>query len=591
MKKYLLNLLIGSLLCLLACPANANIIYVDSSNVLGLHNGSSWATAYNYFQDGINNATAGDSIWVARGSYTPITTAPFSMKEGVKIFGGFLNTYTQFNQRNIAINKTILKGNNYNIMRNMDNGLTNAARIDGFVFTKGYSSNFSGGAMYNYNVSPAIINCLFYDNVVYGSSTYKGGAVYNNGGAPRFVNCTFNYNRSNEDGGGAIYNYSSSMKAINCLFIKNYAVYGGAVYNLNSNDTFVNCTMSQNRADNNSSGVFYNIMSGNVIYNSIIWGNQSGAYGSGGDTYYSLIQYLAAGNATYHMIDGGTNPLFVDTAAGNFQLQSNSPCRNVGYNGYVENDILTDLNLNPRIKENVVDMGAIEVYGTPEPHLGNDTAICANTPLTIEALCPGSTYLWSTGVNTPSINVDTSGTYSVTVTNLYGTATDSVTIVVHSNPVVHLGNDTTVINSMTLVLDAHNQGAAYLWNTGAQTQMITVNTNGLYGVLVTDNNQCSGSDSIHVTFTSTGIADLQYLEKQIEVFPIPASSVLQIVNHSGMPIEHIRLQDVLGKTVYSSSTSLMKQTVLDLHNLQSGAYVLHLYCSGITIIKKIQIIR
>ena len=56
------------------------------------------------------------------------------------------------------------------------------------------------------------------------------------------------------------------------------------------------------------------------------------------------------------------NPLLVNRAASNFQLQTNSPCINAGNNAYV--NFPTDLAGNPRIVGGTVDMGAYE-YQTP----------------------------------------------------------------------------------------------------------------------------------------------------------------------------------------------------------------------------------
>ena len=51
-------------------------------------------------------------------------------------------------------------------------------------------------------------------------------------------------------------------------------------------------------------------------------------------------------------------PLFVDPEAGNWRLQSNSPCINSGFNS--RNLPATDLDGNPRIAGQEVDIGAYE---------------------------------------------------------------------------------------------------------------------------------------------------------------------------------------------------------------------------------------
>jgi peptidyl-prolyl cis-trans isomerase B (cyclophilin B) len=52
-------------------------------------------------------------------------------------------------------------------------------------------------------------------------------------------------------------------------------------------------------------------------------------------------------------------------------------------------------------------------------------------------------------------------------------------------PVVNLGPDKIEVDGTTTMLDAGNNGAAFLWSTGATSQTITVNTAGSYWVRVT----------------------------------------------------------------------------------------------------------
>jgi hypothetical protein len=71
-------------------------IYVDANAPPG-GDGSSWATAYRYLQDALADASNGDQIWVAAGTYYPSVEVggtgdrykTFQMKDGVAIYGGF----------------------------------------------------------------------------------------------------------------------------------------------------------------------------------------------------------------------------------------------------------------------------------------------------------------------------------------------------------------------------------------------------------------------------------------------------------------------------------------------------------------------
>lgn len=73
----------------------------------------------------------------------------------------------------------------------------------------------------------------------------------------------------------------------------------------------------------------------------------------------------------------------------------------------------------------------VTVNPLPTINLGNDTTIASGAMLT---LFPGSiysSYTWSTGANTMSIAVNTSGVYYVTVTDPFGcTATDTINVTV-----------------------------------------------------------------------------------------------------------------------------------------------------------------
>ncbi len=149
------------------------------------------------------------------------------------------------------------------------------------------------------------------------------------------------------------------------------------------------------------------------------------------------------------------------------------------------------------------DTVAVTFLAAPVVNLGNDVGVCAGTSVTLDAGNPGHTYLWNDGTTTQTKSVSASGTYYVTVTNIANCkGSDTVIATINPNPVVNLGNDTTICHNVTLSLNAGNPGATYLWSNGTTAQTLGVNTPGNYSVVVTDANACTGTDNINITVTN-----------------------------------------------------------------------------------------
>lgn len=139
-------------------------------------------------------------------------------------------------------------------------------------------------------------------------------------------------------------------------------------------------------------------------------------------------------------------------------------------------------------------------------NLGPDITACGSA--TIDAFAPGSTYDWSTGDTTASITVNTSGTYWVDVLDQNNCpSSDTINVTINPFPVVDLGQDDTLCQGESLVLDAQNAGATYQWNTNATTQQITVSATGDYSVTVT-NNGCASSDTVAIQVNPLPTVDL-----------------------------------------------------------------------------------
>ena len=140
----------------------------------------------------------------------------------------------------------------------------------------------------------------------------------------------------------------------------------------------------------------------------------------------------------------------------------------------------------------------------PNVDLGKDTAICEDDEiLTIYSneTNPTYTYLWSTGESVQSIDVSTTGIYSLIVTNVSCVGVDELEFVVNPLPISQLMNDTVVCFEDLpngLNLDPGRVGVSFNWNTPATTQMVNVNEPGVYIVDVTSTENCTTQDVVTI---------------------------------------------------------------------------------------------
>lgn len=130
-------------------------------------------------------------------------------------------------------------------------------------------------------------------------------------------------------------------------------------------------------------------------------------------------------------------------------------------------------------------------------YLGNDTSFCAGGSVVLSAGQSYQQYEWSTGSHATDIDVKTAGTYWIKATDNNGCiARDSLVIkAVFPLPVVNLGNDFDICKGSTVQINAGNF-AHYLWNNGYTGAAYNVTSPGTYWVIVTDEHECSKSDTV-----------------------------------------------------------------------------------------------
>ena len=147
----------------------------------------------------------------------------------------------------------------------------------------------------------------------------------------------------------------------------------------------------------------------------------------------------------------------------------------------------------------------VMVYSSSEIEIIGDTAFCEDADVTLEGPVGNMlSYEWSTGSIDPVIDVQTGGTYILTVTDVNGCSNiDSVIVTEYDNPEPIISGKLNICDDESAVLNVGDNFIAYNWSTGDSIPEIVVNTENLYEVTVTDINGCVGTTSHLVTINTS----------------------------------------------------------------------------------------
>jgi PKD repeat protein len=166
---------------------------------------------------------------------------------------------------------------------------------------------------------------------------------------------------------------------------------------------------------------------------------------------------------------------------------------------------------------------------------GGPTTFCQGGSVSLTA-SSGSDYLWSNGDTTQITTAAVSGTYSVTVSDIYGCAASaaSITVTVNPNPPapgISAGGNTNICIGDTVTLTS-SPANSYLWSTGATSDSINVSTAGTYSVIAYNAFGCGTSSSGTTVNVDVPLAD--FSGSPLLVFT-PTATVNFTSTTSGVP--------------------------------------------------------
>jgi len=141
---------------------------------------------------------------------------------------------------------------------------------------------------------------------------------------------------------------------------------------------------------------------------------------------------------------------------------------------------------------------------TPIPTVtlsANSFSLCAGQSATVQAnVNTPVTYTWSSGANTNTVSLNTAGIYTVDASNLCGTSSATVNVIVNAVPTLSVSSTPPSIcaSGQTASLSLSGSAGTYSWSNGDNSTSTTINAPGVYTATVTTPSCGSASSSITI---------------------------------------------------------------------------------------------
>ncbi|MEL6122102.1 MAG: gliding motility-associated C-terminal domain-containing protein [Bacteroidota bacterium] len=151
----------------------------------------------------------------------------------------------------------------------------------------------------------------------------------------------------------------------------------------------------------------------------------------------------------------------------------------------------------------------ITVNFNPNPALTlpTDRSACEGSTVTLDATTADVEYQWSTSETTSTIDVDTSGTYTVRVTDSNGCdASADIDVSFVAPPQFTLRSDTAICDGGSVEVSSNltpSGDLEFSWSTGQLTPTIVVDESGTYDLQITNQAGCFATESFSLDVLTT----------------------------------------------------------------------------------------
>ncbi len=143
------------------------------------------------------------------------------------------------------------------------------------------------------------------------------------------------------------------------------------------------------------------------------------------------------------------------------------------------------------VSSNTCGSITIGINSNPSLTITGANSFCEGSSVDIRTNSGYDSYLWNDNSSDPALTINTSGTYSIVVTDANGcTGSAEISVSANTLPTATISGNT---NSCSIVNLTASGGETFQWDGGNDPSMATnsFTASGTYSVLVTDNNGCS----------------------------------------------------------------------------------------------------
>lgn len=213
----------------------------------------------------------------------------------------------------------------------------------------------------------------------------------------------------------------------------------------------------------------------------------------------------------------------------------------------------------------------------PTLSMTQDTTVCAGTVVTLATGVEGEIYTWSTNETTSTIQVNTSNTYSVEVSNGQCSSFGEVNVTVNPLPNVQISASEAIICEGDQSALTVTGAESYEWEDGSTESVRNVMSSTTTTYTVVGNaSGCTASASFTVIVDENCLSVDEATKSTVVVFPNPSADFVQILSEQlNENFTAYSVLDLSGRIV-SFGEIQSDELQIDVRSLENGVYLIYL---------------